>query len=88
MDWYCNLPSELLVGETGSGGESANFLLATCHSVLLMLYKPFKNEDLVRSEIERSQGIIVEALGRIGRNIGKFGIIASLVGHMVRRSTI
>ena len=88
MDWYCNLPSELLVGESGGGRESADFLLATCHCVLLMLYNPFKNEDLVRSEIERSQGIIMEALGRIGRNIGKFGIMASLVGHMVRRSTI
>ena len=88
MDWYCNLPSELLVAESDSGGESADFLLATCHSVLLMLYKPFQSEDLVRSEIERSQAIIMEALGRIGRNIGKFGIIASLVGHMVRRSTI
>ena len=88
MDWYCNLPAELLVAETGIDGESADFLLATCHTVLLMLYKPFTNEDLVRSEIGRSQGIIMEALGRIGRNMGKFGIIASLVGHMVRRSTI
>ena len=88
MDWYCNLPGDLLVTESGTGGESSDFLLATCHSVLLMLYRPFNSEDLVRSEIERSQGIIMEALGRIGRNIGKFGIIASLVGHMVRRSTI
>src|SRR5947207_914513 len=85
MDWYCNLPTELLVSENEVGGETANFLLATCHTVLLLLYRPFKEEDMVRSEIERSIGIITDALGRPGRNGRKFGIIANLVGEMARR---
>ena len=85
MDWYCNLPTELLVTENEVGGETADFLLATCHTVLLLLYSPFKNEEMVRSEIERSRGIITDALGRLGRNGRKFGIIANLVGEMARR---
>ena len=86
MDWYCNLPTELLVTENEEvGGETADFLLATCHTVLLFLYSPFKDEDMVRSEIERSRGIITDALGRLGRNGRKFGIITNLVGEMARR---
>jgi hypothetical protein len=88
MDWYCNLSPDLLVGDNMNGGDSEDFLLAACHSVLLLLYNPFRNEEIVRSEIQRSQGIIMEALGRLAGNTGKFGIIASLVEHMVRRSTI
>ena len=84
MDWYCNLPNELLVTEDESG-EAADFLLAACHVVLLLLYNPFKNEDIVRTEIERSRGIII---GRLGRDVKKFGIIASLVGEMARRLTL
>lgn len=86
MDWYCNLPNELLPSGSASGSETADFLLLACHGVLLLVYSPFRGEDLVRSEIERSRGIITEALGKLGRNIGKFGIIASLVGEMARRS--
>jgi hypothetical protein len=85
MDWYCNLPKELLVTENEVGGETADFLLATCHTVLLLLYSPFKDENMVRSEIERSRGIIADALGRLGRGGRKFGIIVNLVGEMVRR---
>jgi hypothetical protein len=85
MDWYCNLPTELLVTEDEVGGETADFLLATCHTVLLFLYSPFKDEDMVRSEINRSRGIVTDALGRLGRNGRKFGIIGNLVGEMARR---
>jgi len=87
MDWYCNLPKELWVTET-TGGESADFLLAACHSVLIFVYSPFKDEDVVRNEIERSKKIITDALGRLGRNARKFGIIASIVGEMMRRSSV
>lgn len=87
MEWYCNLPKELWVTENVEG-ETADFLLAACHSVLLFIYGPFKGEDVVRSEIERSRVIITDALGRIGRNTRKFGIITSLVREMVKRSSV
>ena len=87
-DWYCNLPRELLVAESASRSENADFLLSGCHSVLLLLYNPFREEDLVRSEISRSQGIIVDSLGRLGGNVGKFGIIARLIGEMATENGI
>jgi len=84
MQWYCNLPGDLLVRETTSS-ESADFLLAGCHAVLLLVYGPFSGEDLVRMEMERSRGIITDALGRLGGNVSKFGIVASLISEMARK---
>jgi len=80
-DWYCNLPRELLVSTARS--ETADFLLSACHSAVLLLYNPFRAENPVRSEIDRSQGIIIDSFGRIGGSSGKFGIIARLIGEMV-----
>lgn len=85
MVWYCNLPSELLVAENGVRSEMADFLLAGCHGVLLQMYGPFRDEEVVRNQIDRSRGIIVEALGRLGGNVGKFGIIAGVIGEVARR---
>ena len=82
-DWYSNLPRELLVTENATRSQNADFLLSGCHSILLLLYNPFREETLVRSEIDRSQGIIIDSLGRLGGNIGKFGIIARLISEMV-----
>lgn len=84
MEWYCNLPKELLVTDTGVE-ERANFILAGCHSVLLLLYNPFREESLVRSEIERSRRIIVEALGKIGGGVAKFGIVGTVTGEVARK---
>jgi hypothetical protein len=83
-DWYCNLPRELLVSESSTGADTAEFLLSGCHAILLLLYNPFRNEDVVKAEINRSQGIITDAIGRLGGNIGKFGIIGRLVGELAR----
>jgi hypothetical protein len=82
-DWYSNLPRELLVTENATRSQNADFLLSGCHLILLLLYNPFREETLVRSEIDRSQGIIIDSLGRLGGNIGKFGIIARLISEMV-----
>jgi hypothetical protein len=83
-DWYNNLPRELLVSESSTDADTAEFLLSGCHAVLLLLYHPFRNEEVVRTEINRSQGIITDAIGRLGGNIGKFGIIAKLIGELAR----
>jgi hypothetical protein len=85
MDWYRNLPNELLVSEDSSNDDAANFLLAGCHAVLLLLYNPLKHENLVKSEVERSSGIIREAIGRLGRKIGIYGVIATVIGDIVRK---
>lgn len=82
-EWYCNLPRELLVTENATSSENADFLLSGCHSILLLLYNPFREENLVRSEIDRSQGIIIDSLGRLGGSTGKFGIIVRLISEMV-----
>jgi hypothetical protein len=86
MDWYCNLPKELLV-DTGDE-ESSNFVLAMCHAVLLLLYNPFREETLVRNEIERSRRIIVDAVAKIGGSLGRFGIMGSIAGEMARKFPI
>jgi hypothetical protein len=83
MEWYCNLPKELMV-DTGDEGQ-ANFILAACHAVLLLLYSPFRDDALVRNEIERSRRIVVDATGKIGTSVPKFGIIANIAGEMARK---
>ena len=85
MDWYCNLPNELLVAESAIRSEASDFLLAGCHSILLLLYSLFRDEEIVRGQIERSRGIIMDALARLSGNIGKFGIVASIIGEIARR---
>jgi len=87
MDWYCNLPSGLLVSEM-NGNEMAELLLACCHSVLLLIYAPFYEEEMVRGEMERSRGIITDTLGRLGKATVKFGVISSLLGDLKRRRSV
>ena len=85
MEWYRNLPSELLVSEDSSSDDAADFLLAGCHAVLLLLYTPFKHEDMVKSEVDRSRGIIRDAIGRLGRKVGAYGIILTAIGDIARK---
>jgi hypothetical protein len=87
MDWYCNLPPELLVSEM-NGNEMAELLLACCHSTLLLIYAPFWEEDMVRGEMDRSRGIITDTLGRLGKATVKFGVISSLLGDLKRRRSV
>jgi len=87
MDWYCNLPSDLLVSEM-NGNEMAELLLACCHSVLLLIYAPFYEEEMVSGEMERSRGIITDTLGRLGKATVKFGVISSLLGDLKRRRSV
>jgi len=85
MDWYRNLPSDLLVSEDSNQDGSADFLLAGCHAILLLLYNPFRDESMVKSEIDRSSGIIREAIGRLGRKTGVYGFVATVIGDMERK---
>lgn len=87
MDWYCHLPAELLVSEM-NGNEMAELLLACCHSVLLLIYAPFWEEEMVWGEMARSRGIITDTLGRLGKATVKFGVISSLLGDLKRRRSV
>ena len=86
MDWYCNLPEDLLLCETTLGGDGADFILVACHAVLVLLLSVFREEGLVRSEIERSRGIIGEGVGRMGSHVQKFGVFVAIAGEIARRA--
>ena len=85
MDWYRNLPGELLVSEDSTGDDAAEFLLAGCHAVLLFLYSPFRHESMVKTESDRSVGIIRDTLGRLGGKVGVYGTVLTVIGDMERK---